>query len=52
MPNENVIMVTQLYPAIHLHISNQAKRIITSNTKSKSNEPAHLILVLITVLRN
>ena len=53
MPNENMIMVSKLHPSFHLHNSkNQAKKIITSNTKNKSNEPAHLILVLIKVSRN
>ena len=54
MPYENKIMVTKLYPSNHLHNSNQAKQTITRNTKNKSNEPAHLILVheFITVSRN
>ena len=54
MQNENMIMVTKLHPSNHLHNSNQAKSIITSNPKNKSNEPAHLILehVLITVSDN
>ena len=52
MPNENMIMVTKLNSSNHLHNSNQAKSIITSNAKNKSNEPAHLILVLITASRN
>ena len=45
MPNENMIMVTKLHPSNHLHNSNRTKKIITRNTKNKSNEPAHLILV-------
>ena len=45
-------MVTKVDPTNHLNNSNQAKYIITSNAKNKSNEPAHLIFVLITVLRN
>ena len=50
---ENVTMVTKLHPTNHLHSSTQAKYIITSNAKNKSNEPAYLILVLmITVSRN
>ena len=52
MPNENMIMDTTLHPSNYLHNSNQAKYIITNNTKNKSNEPAHLILVLITGSRN
>ena len=36
----------------HMHNSNQAKQIITSKAKNKSNAPAHLKLVLITVSRN
>ena len=47
-----MIMVTKLHPSNHLHNSNQAKEILTSNANSKSNESAHLISVLITVLRN
>ena len=52
MPNESMIMVTKLRPSNHLHNSNQAKEFITSNAKNKLNEPAHLILMLITVSRN
>ena len=52
MPNENMIMVTKLYPSNHFHNLNQAKLIKTIGTRIKSNEPAHLILVLIIVSRN
>ena len=52
MPNGKILMVTKLHPSNHLHNSNQAKKIITSNAKNKSNKPAYLILVLITVSRN
>ena len=51
MPNENMIMVTKLHPSNHLHNSNQAKWIITSNAKNKSNEPAHLTLVHVLLTR-
>ena len=47
MRNENLIMHKKLLPTNYLHHSNQAKCIITSNTKNKSNELAHLILYLL-----
>ena len=49
MPNENKIMDTKLLSINPLHISNQAKEIIACNVNNKSNEPAHLILLLIEV---
>ena len=56
----NLIMHTKLLPTDYLHHSNQARYIITSNAKNKSNELAqnksnelaYLILVLIAVSRN
>ena len=38
-----MLMVTKLHPSNHLPNSSQAKLIITSNSKNKSNEPANLI---------
>ena len=52
MSNENVIMDTKVLPTNHLHNSNQAIYRITSNEKNNSHWLAHLILVLIAVLRN
>ena len=52
MPNERMIIDTKIHPTNYLHNSNQAKYIITSNEQNKSNELAHLILVLIAVSRN
>ena len=52
MPNENMIMDAKFHPIYYFHISNQAKYIITSNAKNKSNEQALLISVLIAVFRN
>ena len=49
MPNENMIMDTKFHPINYFHISNQAKYIITSKAKNKSNEQALLISVLIAV---
>ena len=47
-----MIIVTKLHPTLHLHNSNQAKQIITSNAKNESNEPTPLILVLMNTVSN
>ena len=47
-----MIIDLKFHPINPLHISNQAKYIITNKAKNKSDNPAHLILVLIAVSRN
>ena len=46
---KKLIIVTKLHPSNHLHKSNKAKQIITSNAKKKSNEPAHFFHTFATV---
>ena len=50
--NVNMIMDTKLHTTNHLHNAMKLNKVIKCNAKNKSNEPAHLISVLIAVSRN